>query len=75
MITAEQIKAWIEAGLPDSTAEVAGDGRHFQAVVVCPAFASKSTLQRHRMVYTALGQHIQTDIHALTLQTFTPEEV
>lgn len=75
MVTPEQIKAWIEAGLPQSSANVTGDGHHFEAVVVCEAFASKNTLQRHRLVYSALGQRMQKDIHALSLQTRTPDEV
>lgn len=75
MITPEQIKVWIEAGLPESAAKVSGDGHHFEAVVICPAFVSKTKLQRHRLVYAALGQRMQTDIHALSLQTLTPEEV
>jgi acid stress-induced BolA-like protein IbaG/YrbA len=75
MVTPEQIKDWIESGLPESTAEVTGDGHHFEAMVISPAFAQKNKVQRHRLVYTALGQRMQSDIHALSLQTFTPEEV
>ena len=75
MVTPEQIKAWIEAGLPEGAAEVTGDGHHFEAVVISPAFAQKNKVQRHRLVYTALGQRMQSEIHALSLQTFTPEEV
>lgn len=75
MVTPEQIKVWIEAGLPESTAEVTGDGHHFEAMVICPAFALKTKVQRHRLVYAALGQRMQSEIHALSLQTLTPEEV
>ncbi len=75
MITAEQIKNWIEVGLPESTAEVSGDGHHFEAKVICSAFNMKSKLQRHRLVYATLGTRMQTEIHALSLQTLTPEEV
>lgn len=75
MVTPEQIKVWIEAGLPESRAEVSGDGHHFEAVVVCSAFSLKNKIQRHRLVYAALGQRMQSEIHALSLQTLTPEEV
>ena len=36
MVTPEDVKQWIEEALSDSSAEVIGDGRHFEAVVVCP---------------------------------------
>lgn len=75
MVTPEQIKTWIEAGLPGSQAEVSGDGHHFEAVVVAEVFASQSKVQRHRLVYQALGARMQSEIHALSLQTLTPEEV
>ena len=75
MVTPEQIKAWIEAGLPESSAEVSGDGHHFEAVVIAKAFASQSKVQRHRLVYQALGARMHSEIHALSLQTLTPEEV
>jgi acid stress-induced BolA-like protein IbaG/YrbA len=75
MVTPEQIKAWIESGLPESIAKVSGDGHHFEAEVVSPVFSSKSTVTRHRLVYAALGQRMQTEIHALSLKTLTPDEV
>lgn len=74
MITPEQIKTWIEAGLEGSQATVSGDGHHFEAVVVCPAFSEKSKVFRHRLVYAALGQRMQTEIHALSLRTLAPDE-
>lgn len=74
MVTSEQIKQWIEQGLPHAVAEVDGDGHHFEALVVCPDFAGRNTLARHRMVYAALGDRMQRDIHALSLKTLTPSE-
>ncbi len=74
MVDAKDIKIWIEGGLSESTATVAGDGHHFEAVVICPDFEGKNTLTRHRMVYAALGDKMQQQIHALSLQTLTPEE-
>lgn len=74
MVTPEQIKTWIEAGLKGSQASVSGDGHHFDAVVVCDAFADKNMLERHRMVYDALGDKMQATIHALSLKTLTSTE-
>lgn len=54
----------------------ARDGRgHFKVHLVSTAFAGKSLLERHRMVYEALGELMQTDIHALSLSAHTPDEV
>ena len=47
---------------------------HFEAVVVSPTFTGKHTLQRHRLIYGALGTHIGGDIHALSIQAYTPDE-
>ena len=74
MINPGQIKAWIEAGLPCERVEVAGDGHHFEAVIVSAAFRSKSRVERHQMVYTVLGERMRADIHALSMRTLTPEE-
>ena len=69
MVTPQQIKTWIEQGLKDSQALVEGDGHHFNATVICPAFAGKPMLEQHRMVYAALGDKMKGDIHALSLKT------
>ena len=47
---------------------------HFDAVVVSPVFAGKHTLQRHRLIYAALGNRIGGEIHALSIEAYTPEE-
>ncbi len=53
----------------------AADGRgHYDVRIVAPAFAGKSRLERHRMVYDALGSLMQTDIHALKISAHTPGE-
>lgn len=53
----------------------AEDGRgHFDVRIVAPAFAGLSRLQRHRSVYSALGDLLQSDIHALRITALTPEE-
>ncbi len=67
----EKIQEMIESNLPESQAEVCGDGRHFQAVVICDGFAGKGMLQQHRMVYAALGDQMESAIHALSIRTYT----
>lgn len=53
----------------------AKDGRgHFMVNVVADAFAEKSLIQRHRMVYEAMGSLMETDIHALSINARTPDE-
>jgi acid stress-induced BolA-like protein IbaG/YrbA len=74
MVTPEQIKQWIETGLPGASVEIEGDGHHFDAVIVCPAFAGKSMVQQHQMVYAALGDKMKAEIHALSMKTLTPEQ-
>jgi len=69
------IEQMIRDGLPDAEVAVSGDdGVHFEARVVSPSFAGKPTIQRHRMVYRTLGNLMGNEIHALGLQTETPEE-
>lgn len=71
----DEIKRLIEAGLPEAEARVQGDGRHFEAVVVSPAFEGQTMVKEQQMVYAALGDRI-TDgtIHALSIRAYTPEE-
>ncbi|MFN7183235.1 MAG: BolA family protein [Thermomonas haemolytica] len=74
-MNAELIRQLIETGLPGARAEVRGDdGVHFEATVVCAAFAGKLPLARHRMVYATLGERMGGEIHALQLKTLTPDE-
>ena len=74
-MNADTIRQLIEIGLPGARAEVQGeDGVHFEATVICAAFAGKLPLARHRMVYATLGGRMGGEIHALQLRTLTPEE-
>jgi BolA protein len=53
----------------------AQDGRgHFAVKIVAAAFAGKSRIERHRMIYGALGDMMETDIHALSIDALTPDE-
>lgn len=70
MMTAEQIKTLIQAGLPDAQVEVRGDdGQHFEAMVISPSFEGQSIIAQHRMVYATLGERMGAEIHALALKT------
>jgi len=75
----DDVAALIEDGLPEATAEVRRargehDDDHLAATVVSPAFEDVALVDRHEMVYDALGEHMTTDIHALELRTYTPAE-
>jgi acid stress-induced BolA-like protein IbaG/YrbA len=72
--TPELVKNYISAGLDCSHLEVEGDGQHFKAVIVSSAFAGKRLIQRHQLVYAALGDRMREEIHALSMKTLTPEE-
>jgi acid stress-induced BolA-like protein IbaG/YrbA len=72
---ASHIQSLIEQGMPGAHVDVRGeDGVHFEADVVSDAFAGKLPLARHRMVYATLGELMGGDIHALSLNTLTPDE-
>ena len=72
--TPQELKERIEAGIPGARAEVTGDGRHFSAVVVAPAFRGISRIAQHRLVYDVFGRDVGDSIHALSIQTMPSEE-
>ena len=74
MITPDDIKRTIEAGLACGHVEVAGDGQHFQAIIVSAAFEGLSKVRQHQLVYRALGGRMREEIHALSMQTLTPAQ-
>jgi len=51
-----------------------GDGQHFEALIVSEAFRGKSRVQRHQLVYAALGESMRSEIHALSMRTLTPRK-
>ncbi|HEY9848930.1 MAG TPA: BolA family transcriptional regulator [Leptolyngbyaceae cyanobacterium] len=77
MITPEQVKAMIEAELPDAQVQVqdlTGGGDHYQVTVVSSSFKGKGLVQQHQMVYGALKQAMSSEaIHALALKTSVPQ--
>lgn len=50
-------------------------GGHFAVTIVSPRFQGKSPVQRHQLIYQALGEMMKKEIHALSIQAFAPEEV
>ncbi len=74
-MAANDIAALIEAALPGAEVtieDLAGDGDHYRARVSAPAFAGKSRMQQHKMVYDALGGRMGGELHALQLVTAVP---
>jgi stress-induced morphogen len=74
---AAEIAAMIRQALPDADVtieDLRGDGDHYAALVVSPAFRGKTRVQQHQMVYAALQGKMGGALHALALQTATPED-
>jgi stress-induced morphogen len=71
--TPEELKERIESGIPGATADVSGDGHHFNAVVSAPAFRGLSRIAQHRLVYDVFGAEVGDRIHALSIQTKASE--
>jgi stress-induced morphogen len=77
MPNAEEIKQRIEAAIPGAQAEVedyTGGGDHFRATVTAPAFAGRSRIEQHRLVYDVFAAEIGGAIHALSLKTQLPSQ-
>lgn len=74
MVLPSDIEKYISDGMNCEHVEVDGDGRHFQAVIVSNEFEGKRPIQRHQLVYAALGDRMREEIHALSMKTLTPEE-
>ena len=74
MVEPASIERSIRSGLDVQHVEVRGDGAHFEAVVVSPAFAGLSRVRQHQLVYAALGDRMREEIHALSMKTYSPEE-
>jgi acid stress-induced BolA-like protein IbaG/YrbA len=68
------IRQCIEKGLQCDHVEVAGDGHHFEALIVSPQFRGIPRVRQHQLVYAALGERMREEIHALSMRTLTPEE-
>ncbi len=74
-MTADQIHDKILDALPGATVQVRSeDNVHFEALVVTAQFAGLRPVRRHQLVYAALGDAVGDAIHALSLDTLTPDE-
>ena len=73
-VNPEELKERIENGIPGSSAEVTGDGHHFNAVVSARAFNGLSRIAQHRLVYDVFGSELGERIHALSIKTRTADE-
>lgn len=74
MVTPDDVRNYIAAGLACERLEVSGDGHHFEALIVSPLFEGKRPVQRHQLVYQVLGDRMREEIHALSMRTLTPDE-
>ncbi len=74
MVKPEEVKSYIQESLLCEFVDVRGDGQHFEAIIVSAAFRGKSRVQQHQIVYRALGNRMQEEIHALSMKTYSPEE-
>jgi stress-induced morphogen len=73
---ANEIERLIRARIPDADVtirDLAGDGDHYAATVIAESFRGKSRVQQHQIVYEALKGEMGGKLHALALQTGTPE--
>ena len=73
---AHDIESMIKAAIPDAEVtirDLAGDGDHYAATVISASFMGKSRVQQHQLVYEALKTQMGGVLHALALQTATPE--
>ena len=79
MISPDQLEAMIKADLPDAKVvaeDLKGSGDHYQVAIVSSAFEGLSLVKRHQLVYKAVDAAMSSEaIHALSLETNTPEEM
>jgi acid stress-induced BolA-like protein IbaG/YrbA len=74
-MTPQQVADLIRNAIPGATVEVrSGDNVHFESRVISSEFAGKRPLQRHQLVYRALGELMGGEIHALSIEALTPDE-
>ena len=75
MLSAAQLENYITQDLDCDYIKVKGDdGTHFEAVIVSSAFEGKRMVAQHQLVYAALGDRMRAEIHALSIQTYTPQQ-
>ncbi len=75
VLAPESVELTDESGQHVGHEGARGGGGHYRLLIVSPRFAGKSRIERHRMVYGALGEMMQRSVHALAIQAYTPEEL
>ena len=76
-MNADEIEKMIREALPDAEVKITdlrGDGDHYAAHIISPSFEGKTRIQQHQMVYKALKGKMGEELHALALQTATPDQ-
>ena len=75
MISPQQVETMIKEKLPDAQVKVAGDGEHFEAIIVSAEFEGKTRVKQHQLVYSALTEAMASEaIHAIALKTYTHKD-
>ncbi|HUW38350.1 MAG TPA: BolA family protein [Rhodocyclaceae bacterium] len=75
MLDPKQIETWINQGLACEHLSIDGDGHHFAALIVSREFAGMSRVKRQQRVYQIIKDRLDSgELHALSMQTLTPEE-
>ena len=75
MLDPKLIETWIAAGLPCEHLAIAGDGHHFEAVIVSPEFEGMNRVKRQQRVYQIIKDRLDSgELHALSMRTLTPAE-
>lgn len=69
------VKITDESHLHAGHAGARAGGGHYLLHIVSPMFSGKNTVTRHRMIYSALGEMMEREIHALTLEAYSPTEI
>ncbi|MFM9888580.1 MAG: BolA family protein [Burkholderiales bacterium] len=75
ILAPESVELTDESGQHVGHAGARGGGGHYRLLIVSAQFEGKSRIERHRMVYGALGEMMQRSVHALAIQAYTPEEL
>ena len=73
----KQIRSLILESIPDAEViieDLRGDGGHYSCHIISNLFTAKSRVEQHKIVYSALGDDMKENIHALSMKTFTPKE-
>ena len=75
MLDPKLIESWIAAGMPCAHLSVAGDGHHFEALIVSNSFDGMNRVKRQQAVYAILKERLDSgELHAISMRTLTPDE-